>query len=407
MSDIGRILVVDDTIDAREAVTRVLRNAGYSVYSAGNGEDSLRLLAEIQVDLVLLDIVLPDIDGLEVCRRLKQDRATDSPYIVLCTSKKSTSENITEGFAIGADGYIVRPISNSELLARVQGFLRHKQTLDRLHASETVYRSLFEGSPLPIWIVSERSRQMLAANMAALVHYGYAKNELHDLSLTDLFEKEQADSFWRKESVRSAGPLKSETCRQRCKNGLFFDAYVFTHSLIWENESARAVTIVDITQRIQLEAEKARQEKSTDDELKSLAQMSSGSEMRVTAKSFGLAPLSEVSPQLFVQLGKEYDKAIQRAMDQQIYRNENQLTPKLRNIAEQLFFLLAGPRDVVELHRKVIKNRIDNEPSNAVQGYLEVGRMTVLELMGHLAAAYRNSYVPKNKKSASKMDELP
>ena len=407
MNNNVQILVVDDQTEAREAAMRVLRKAGYSVHSASTGEDTLRLLADTPVDLVLLDIVLPGIDGFEVCRRLKQDRTTNSLYIVLCTSKKSSPENIAEGFTIGADGFIVRPISNGELLSRVQGFLRHKQTLDRLYASENVYRSLFEGSPLPIWIVSERTRQILAANVAALVQYGYARNELYGMSLIDIFENEPADAFWWAESVCSGVPLKSETCRQRCKNGLFFDAYVFTHSLIWENEPARAVTVVDITQRTQLEAERARQSKATKDELNSLAQLSSGSEMRVTAKSFGLAPLSEVSPQLFVQLSKEYNNAVQQALDQEVYRTENNVSLLLRRIAEQLFFLLAGPRDVVELHHKVIKDRIDNESSSTVQGYLEVGRITVLELMGHLAAAYRNSYVPKNKKSTSPMDELP
>lgn len=386
---------------------RVLRRAGYAVHSASTGEDALRLMAEIALDLVLLDIVLPGIDGLEVCRRLKQDRATEPLFIVLCTSKKSSPEHIAEGFAIGADGYIVRPIGNGELLARVQGFLRHKQTLDRLRANEALYRSLFEGSPLPIWIVSEGTREILTANMAALMQYGYAKAELRHLSLTDIFDPGQVETFWWPEPVRSLDALTPETYRQRCKNGLCFDAYVFTHGLIWEKESARVITVVDITPRIQLEAEKARQNKSTEDEMKSLAQLSSGSEMRVTAKSFGLAPLSEAAPQLFAQLGEEYDKAIQRAMDQEIYRNENQLSPMLRNIAEQMFFLRAGPRDVVELHYRVIKQRINDEPSSTVQGYLEIGRMTALELMGQLAAAYRSSYVPKSKKNANEIDELP
>ena len=81
--DAARILIVDDQIHALKGMSRILTNAGYYTFEATSGEDCLKLAAEHKPDLILLDVVLPDIDGLEVCRRIKSNTETKNIYVVL------------------------------------------------------------------------------------------------------------------------------------------------------------------------------------------------------------------------------------------------------------------------------------------------------------------------------------
>jgi len=118
------ILVVDDDPNILMATARLLRNAGFPVFQAEGGEEALLTIQQKRPDLVLLDVNLPDIPGLEVCRRIKEDADLKQTFVVLLSGSMITSDNQSEGLEIGADGYIARPIANRELLARIQAFAR-------------------------------------------------------------------------------------------------------------------------------------------------------------------------------------------------------------------------------------------------------------------------------------------
>jgi len=119
-----RILVVDDDPDIRFATARILRNAGYSVEEAESGEDCLKQVKENAPDLVLLDVVMPDIDGDEVCRLIKSGSKTAGTFVVLISGQRTSSDDKSVGLETGSDGYIVRPVSKRELLAWIQSISR-------------------------------------------------------------------------------------------------------------------------------------------------------------------------------------------------------------------------------------------------------------------------------------------
>lgn len=118
------ILLVEDDETIRLATARLLRSAGYPVIEAGNGAECLRVVTADRPDLVLLDVNLPDIIGYEVCRRIKADADLRQSLVVLLSGSMTTSDNQSEGLEMGADGYMIRPIANRELLARIQAFAR-------------------------------------------------------------------------------------------------------------------------------------------------------------------------------------------------------------------------------------------------------------------------------------------
>jgi two-component system response regulator ResD len=118
----GDILVVDDEPTIGEVVSRYLERAGYATRIAADGDHALALYGERAADLIVLDLMLPGVDGLEVMRRIRKDR-TRRPAIILLTAKGEESDRIV-GLRLGADDYVVKPFSPAELVARVDAVLR-------------------------------------------------------------------------------------------------------------------------------------------------------------------------------------------------------------------------------------------------------------------------------------------
>ena len=123
------LLVVEDDEDILELVAYNLAKAGYRVTKAATGREALARVAEEPPDLVVLDLMLPEIDGTEVCRRLKGDANTSAIPVVMLTAKGEESD-IVAGLELGADDYITKPFSPQVLLARIRAVLRRKEKGD-------------------------------------------------------------------------------------------------------------------------------------------------------------------------------------------------------------------------------------------------------------------------------------
>jgi two-component system, OmpR family, alkaline phosphatase synthesis response regulator PhoP len=114
-----KILIVDDSTIVRMVETLVLTNAFYTLVSADNGEDALRTAASERPDLILMDVVMPKMDGLEACRRLREQDATRTTPIIL-VSTRGEPESVEKGFASGCTDYMTKPIDPRELLYKVR-----------------------------------------------------------------------------------------------------------------------------------------------------------------------------------------------------------------------------------------------------------------------------------------------
>jgi len=162
------------------ALAGVLRAGGYDVFEARTGQEALESVRQNRPDLVVLDVQLPDIEGPEVCRRIKADPDVRGTFVVLISSTHVSSDSQVEGLEGGADGYIPRPISSRELLARVLAILRIRWAEDALRrANEELERR-----------VQERTSELLKANlrlafeneerMKALEEIQRLKDRLHE-----------------------------------------------------------------------------------------------------------------------------------------------------------------------------------------------------------------------------------
>ena len=136
-----KILIVDDEENILEIVEAYLVAKNYQVFRARDGEEALRKAETIRPDLIVLDLMLPDISGLEVCRRIR--KSSSVPVIML--TARTTEQDILSGLQIGADHYMTKPFSPKELVARVQTVLR------RSHPEPQEVKWSFEGGLLEIY----------------------------------------------------------------------------------------------------------------------------------------------------------------------------------------------------------------------------------------------------------------
>ncbi len=134
-----RIVVIEDEPDILEVIRHNLTREGFRVSSAADGEDGYQMVVDQLPDLVLLDLMLPGMDGLEVCRRLKEDAGTRSVPVVMVTAKGEESD-VVLGLGLGADDYVPKPFSPRELLARVRAVLRRTARQDETTVKERIVR---------------------------------------------------------------------------------------------------------------------------------------------------------------------------------------------------------------------------------------------------------------------------
>ena len=252
-----KILIVDDDPDITGAFMHVLQSADYDVISAATGQECLQIARAERPDLILLDVRLPDINGLEVCRRIKSDPELARIAVINVTGMRTSKDDEVEGIEAGADAYLTKPVHLRTLLAHVQTLLRARET-----------------------------------------------------------------------------------------------------------ETAR--------------------------EIESLEQFPRLPHTAVAAQSLGLTPLRESLPDLFDELVQHYGDLLDQALEQRVYKVNYQLAESLRALGDQLGFIKAGPRDVVQIHHAALLIKAANVTVSKARAYIEEGRMLILELMGNLVSYYRN-----------------
>jgi len=122
--DHKKILIADDNENIRDALTYLLEDEGYELLLAKDGADTLRKVRERKPDILFLDIMMPEINGYDVCRTIKNDPDLKSIYVIMLTAKGQVAEQ-ERGKEVGADEYIVKPFSPMEILTRVKSLLQN------------------------------------------------------------------------------------------------------------------------------------------------------------------------------------------------------------------------------------------------------------------------------------------
>ncbi len=252
------ILVVDDDEDLRQLFVSCLRQEGYQVIEAATGLRGLQLAQTRHPDLVLLDVRLPDISGIEVCRQIKADPALKDVFVALCSGEATSVQHKVDGLHTGADEYLIKPFGVLELMARVQTLMRLRNTTAALRASEDHHRRLIEILPDAVCLIHPDG-EILSVNSQAVAMLGYAHTKallgksLYDVTPPEDHERIKADIAM---ALRT-GLLRNAEYTMLKKNRQSFRVELSaTISLGLNGQSAGLLSVVrDITQHKRAEAE--------------------------------------------------------------------------------------------------------------------------------------------------------
>ncbi len=226
-----KILVVDDTRANVNVLSDVLGGQGYEIFVALSGEMALKIIKKVEPDLILLDVMMPGIDGYEVCREVKFDDTTKDIPIIFLTAK-TEQEDIVKGFKLGAIDYITKPFQHEELLARVETQVRlsiaqrEKEELSkRIAESEKNYRTIVEKVPELIFKLDE-NRKIAFANPAFKL-MGYDPDELTGELIDGLIVSDEKEDVLAELATKYVGPLATSDLEVILK--VNSDSTIFEH----------------------------------------------------------------------------------------------------------------------------------------------------------------------------------
>ncbi|MFZ6874751.1 response regulator [Undibacterium sp. Di27W] len=202
-----RILIVDDTPPNIGLLYAALQQAGYQIYAATSGAQALLIAHEIRPDLILLDVMMPGMDGFETCRRLKNEAITTHIPIIFITAANST-EDIAKGFAAGAVDYLSKPLRLEELLIRVKMHLQ-KQHFLMAQQEQTEKLKLIVDNMSEAVVLLDAKGQITFSNPACHTGLGYTGNEVLGKSITALFSEHQPASYLNFFTEKSEHPANS------------------------------------------------------------------------------------------------------------------------------------------------------------------------------------------------------
>jgi PAS domain S-box-containing protein len=259
----GYILVVDDNEDNRDILSRRLKREGHRVALAENGQQALDIVAKEHFDLVLLDIMMPGMSGLEVLKRLRETYSPTQLPIIMATAKDQ-SKDIVEALKLGANDYVTKPLDFPVVLARVQTHLTLYRLEEALKSEKEFKESLIE-SAYEMIISVDLERRISQFNKASEEKFGYGRNEVLGKHVDMLYADPEEYVRIHDQSVRKNGFVGE--VRNKTKNGEIFcsslSASVLRDKL---NQPIGVMTIsLDITEKKKIEVERERLQKLKDE----------------------------------------------------------------------------------------------------------------------------------------------
>ena len=260
MADTNTILIVDDDRGGREALEALLLTQGYSLILASSGQDALRKLDESAIDLVLLDVMMPGMDGYEVCRQIRNNPALADIPVLMLTALNDYRSRLA-GFEVGADDYITKPYDSAELFARVRTITRLNR-FRRQVAERIKFQQLFDLSPNGQMVI-ESSAKIVLTNKKMLELLGIASaSEIINTNLNNWITPEGQpeffslwDELWKNPGkdyhleTWLARPDQSQQPVELCLGRIEF-----------AGQAMAQVIVVDIHERMQMASDLAREQ---------------------------------------------------------------------------------------------------------------------------------------------------
>ncbi|MGZ8844444.1 MAG: PAS domain S-box protein, partial [Pyrinomonadaceae bacterium] len=243
------VLIVKDDQQVLELLVDLLEPEGYKIFVAQSGLRALEITATVRADLILCDIVMPGMNGLELCQILKKDPQTSSIPIMLVSAVRKEDASRLDGFTAGAEDYLEIPFRAEELLIKVARLIERYRAERTLQKSEEEYRLLFKANPCPMWLCDQGTFQFLAVNDAAVKHYGYTREEFLAMTAKDIRSPEEVPSLIEHVATTSESDAHAGIWKHRKKDGSLIDVDITWHKVEFAGRPSFLVLANDVTEK--------------------------------------------------------------------------------------------------------------------------------------------------------------
>jgi PAS domain S-box-containing protein len=387
MAQKTKILVLDhDRGEVRKAA-KVLGEEGYEVFCAESARAALDTAHRVVPDLLLLEMASPELEGAEVCRQIRSVSNLAQTKVVQVCGPLRPVPRLEVGSTrppCESDSYLTRPVTPQLLRVTMQAMMRMRRMEERLSHKDELWRAVFSGVREAILIVDEQLR-IIEVNSLAADLFGIRPDELRDLSLLKFCPAETRETISSRMKLastdyaavfemeflkRDSDPFPAEV-EARC---IRVDSHDYCELILrdlgtdWNDSGPRALVR----------------------ELDLLQEYSSDDSRSVAAALYAGGPISQLMPTYFEELASEYSAMVDLALEKRAYRIDRDLTGQLRHLAGRMGQLRAAPRDLIELHTSVLKQKMADSNPRKKQAYNAEGRFMLVELLGHLATYYRD-----------------
>lgn len=245
----GMVVIIDDSADNLRVLTGMLKKQGYKVHPARDGESGMKLVRSKDPDLVLLDIVMPGLDGYEICRQLQADPLTSAIPIIFVSGLNEMSDKL-KGFTLGGADYITKPFQDAEVLARVRAHVMNSRLQRALHEENARYHALEEASFEGILL--HAGGQILDVNDALTSLFRSSRDALLNQPVQSLFSPALRDCVTRHIEQGEMLPAELEGIKE---DGRIFPMHVHTKTITYQGRSVNVMTMLDLSSQYQLEQE--------------------------------------------------------------------------------------------------------------------------------------------------------
>lgn len=244
------ILIVDDNLEGLKPLWLFLKEQGFRIAVARSGEEALKRAEHIHPDVILLDVLMPGIDGFETCQRLKEQDTTRDILIIFLTALTEAIDKIT-GFEVGGTDYLTKPPQHEEVLVRINAHLKIRSLQQQLRNENERFRSLAEATLEGIVIYDPD--QIVEANHIIVELFGYPYEKLMDKHFSDLLAPDSRDIVARHFRTGTEPPYEVEGMTRK---GNRFPVEIQVRPISWQGRETHVAAIRDVTWRKTIEEEK-------------------------------------------------------------------------------------------------------------------------------------------------------
>jgi two-component system, cell cycle sensor histidine kinase and response regulator CckA len=251
--DRDSILIVNDVSDQLDMMSMLLRQAGYKVFTAENGLEGLSAAQELRPRLIISDVAMPHLDGIEMTRLIRADAGIRLIPVLLVSANRRDTQSAVEGLRAGADDYLEAPYEPMRLIAQAARMIERARLEEMLRQSEERYRLLFEHNPQAMWVFDAETLDFLAVNNAAIHHYGYSREEFLSMTIKDIRPPEDVPALLDDVALNTLGMDKAGVWRHRKKDGTIIDVEISSYEVDFADRKAKLVLAYDVTERLRAE----------------------------------------------------------------------------------------------------------------------------------------------------------